>query len=61
MPERWLEVSLHLEGPTIGEFEQGFRGFLWFHVALYALHAALPMTALRLLPDMSSYSRIKIS
>jgi hypothetical protein len=41
MPDYWLEVSLHPEGPATSQLDQGF---LWlvqlvpkFHVALHAL------------------------
>jgi hypothetical protein len=30
MPQYWLEISLHLEGPATGQFDRGFRGFPWF-------------------------------
>jgi hypothetical protein len=54
MPDCWLEVSLHPEGPATGQLDQGFPlVFLVptanaelvpkFHVALHASHAALPM------------------
>jgi hypothetical protein len=58
MPHCWLEVSLHPEGPVIGQFDQGFPIFLGirvnaklvpkFHVTLHASHAALPMVALEI-------------
>jgi hypothetical protein len=54
MPDCWLEVSLHPEGPTTGQPDQGspwFSSILeqmlsWypeFHVALLVSHAALPL------------------
>jgi hypothetical protein len=27
MPDCWLEISLHPEGPETGQLDQGFRGF----------------------------------
>jgi hypothetical protein len=60
MPDCWLEVSLHLEGPATGQFDQGFLVFLGpranaelvpkFHVALHASNAALPMVTLKISP-----------
>jgi hypothetical protein len=29
MPDYWLEVSLHPEGPATGQLDQIFRGFPW--------------------------------
>jgi hypothetical protein len=54
VPDCWLEVSLHPEGPATDQLDQGFSVvFLGpranaelvpkFHVALYASHAAVPM------------------
>jgi hypothetical protein len=54
LPDCWLEVSLHPEGPATGQLDQGFPWFSsmleqmlsWypeFHVALRASHAALPL------------------
>jgi hypothetical protein len=54
MPDCWLEVSLHPEGPTTGQFDEGFPWFSSvqeqnaelspkFHVTLHASHAALRM------------------
>jgi hypothetical protein len=51
MPDYWLEVSLHPEGPAFGQLDQGFPWFSsileqmlnWypeFHVALHATHEA---------------------
>jgi hypothetical protein len=28
MPDCYLEISLHPEGPATGQHDQGFRGFL---------------------------------
>jgi hypothetical protein len=61
MPDCWLEVSLHPEGPATGQLDQGFSVvFLGptanaelvpkFHVALHASHAALPMITPKNLP-----------
>jgi hypothetical protein len=47
VPDGWLEVSLHPEGPATDQLDQGPRANAElvpkFHVALYASHAALPM------------------
>jgi hypothetical protein len=59
MPGCWLEVSLHSEGPATGQLDQGFPWLSFvprsnaelvpkFHVALHAIHAALPMVALEI-------------
>jgi hypothetical protein len=61
MPDCWLEVSLHPEGPATGQPSQGS---LWFSLvseqmlswypnstfSLNASHAALPMVTLKMLP-----------
>jgi hypothetical protein len=52
MPDCWLEVSMHPEGPATGQPDQGFPWFSsvlrpnaelvsQFHVAMHASHAAL--------------------
>jgi hypothetical protein len=48
VPDCWLEVSLHPEGPATGQLNQGFVPK--FHAALPASHAALPMVTLNILP-----------
>jgi hypothetical protein len=57
MPDCWLEVSMHPEGPaksTRSRFSVVFLGprvnaelVPKFHVALHASHAALPMLTLK--------------
>jgi hypothetical protein len=47
MPDFWIEVSLHPEGPVTGQLDQGFPSSAnaelvpKFHVAMHASHAAL--------------------
>jgi hypothetical protein len=53
MPDCWLEVSLHPEGPAIGQQSRLSMVFLGpranaelvpkFHVALHGSHAAFPI------------------
>jgi hypothetical protein len=54
MPDCWLEVSLHPEGPASGQLDQGSPSFSpvleqmlsWYpksHFALLASHAAIPL------------------
>jgi hypothetical protein len=61
MPDCWLEVSLHPEGPSISQLNQGFPWFFIgpranaelvpkFQVALHASHAALLMVTLKISP-----------
>jgi hypothetical protein len=61
MPDCWLEVSLHLEGPATGHLDQGVPWFdlvpeqmlSWYpkvHGALHASHAALPISTLKISP-----------
>jgi hypothetical protein len=57
MPDCWLEVSLHREGPATGQLDQSFLGpranaelVPKLHVALYASHVALPMVTLQISP-----------
>jgi hypothetical protein len=61
MPDCWLEVGLHPEGPVTGQLDQGFSVvFLGpranaelvpkFHVALHASHAALRIVTLKISP-----------
>jgi hypothetical protein len=69
IPDCWLEVSLHLEGPATGwptrsRFSVVFLGpranaklVPKFHVALYASHVALPMVTL----NISPYTNITLS
>jgi hypothetical protein len=58
MPDCWLEVGLHPEGPATGQLDQGFAVVSLgpraspelvpkFHVALHAFHAALPMVTIK--------------
>jgi hypothetical protein len=65
MPDCWLEVSLHPEGPATGQFDQGFpwissilkQMLSWypeFHVALRASHAALPLVTSKFRPNVCS-------
>jgi hypothetical protein len=60
-PDCWLEVSLHPEGPSTGQLDQGFPWFSFgprehaelvpkFHVALHAEHAALPVVTQKISP-----------
>jgi hypothetical protein len=53
MPDRWLEVSLHPEGPATGQLDQNLPWFSSvleqmlscvpkFHIALHASRAAFP-------------------
>jgi hypothetical protein len=64
MPDCWLEVSLHPEGPATGQLDQDVSVvFLCpranaelvpkFHVALHATHAALPMITLKFRPNVA--------
>jgi hypothetical protein len=58
VPDCWLEVSLHPEGPATGQLDQVSVVFLGprtnaklepkFHVVLQGSHAALPMVTLPL-------------
>jgi hypothetical protein len=57
MPDCWLEVSLHPEGPATGHSIKVFLGpkanselVPKFHVALHASHAVLPIVTLKILP-----------
>jgi hypothetical protein len=52
MPDCWLEVSLHPEGPATGQLGPRANAELVpkFHVALHASHAAFPMVTLKILP-----------
>jgi hypothetical protein len=56
MPDCWLEVSLHPEGPATCLLDQALcpkanaELVPKFHVALNASHAALPMVTLKILP-----------
>jgi hypothetical protein len=61
MPDCWLKVSLHPEGPVTGELDQGFLWFSLvtranaelvtkFNVALHAFHAVLPMVTQKIPP-----------
>jgi hypothetical protein len=53
MPDCWLEVSLHPEGPATGQLDQGFANAELvpkFYVALHASHAALPMVTQKISP-----------
>jgi hypothetical protein len=62
MPDCWLEVSLHPEGPATCQLEKVLFSVVFlrpranaelvpkFHVALYASHAALPMVTLKIPP-----------
>jgi hypothetical protein len=56
MPDCWLEVSLHPEGPATGQLDQGFPWFssvAEFHVALRASHAALPLVPSKFRPNVA--------
>jgi hypothetical protein len=64
MPDCWLEVSLHPEGPANGQLDQGFPCFssileqmlswyIEFHVALRASHAALPLVTSKFGPNVA--------
>jgi hypothetical protein len=72
MPDCWLEVSLHPEGPAIGQLDQGFPWFSsvlkqilsWypeFHVALHALHAALPLVTSKFRPNVALSMLVQMS
>jgi hypothetical protein len=61
MPDCWLEVGLHPEGPATSQLDLGFPWFYLglranaelvpkFHVALHASRAALQMVTLKVLP-----------
>jgi hypothetical protein len=61
MPDCWLVVSLHPEGPATGQLDQGLSVvFLGpranaelehkFHATLHASNAALPMVTLKISP-----------
>jgi hypothetical protein len=61
MPDCWLEVSLHPEGPATDQLDQGFPWFSsmleqmlsWYtnsHFAVQASHAALPFGNIKILP-----------
>jgi hypothetical protein len=60
MPDCWLKVSLHLEGPATGQLARLSVVFLGpranaelvpkFHVALHASHATLPIVTLKISP-----------
>jgi hypothetical protein len=64
MPDCWLEVSLHPEGPATDQLDQVFPWFSsllekmlsWnpkVHVGLYASHAALPMITSKFRPTVT--------
>jgi hypothetical protein len=64
MPDCWLEVSFHPEGPTTDQLDQGFPWFSsaleqmlsWhpnFHFALLASHAALQMLTPKFRPNVA--------
>jgi hypothetical protein len=68
IPDCWLEVSLHPEGPATGQLDQGFPWFSLvpeqmlelvpkFHVALHAFQAALQMVTLKI----SFYTNVTLS
>jgi hypothetical protein len=72
MPDCWLEVSLHPEGPATGQLDQGLpwlssfleRMLSWypeFHVALRAPHAALPLVASKFRPNVALSMLVQIS
>jgi hypothetical protein len=66
MPDCWLEVSLHPEGPATGQLDEGFPWFSLvpeqmlvpkFHIAMYASHASLPIVTLK----MSPYTNVTLT
>jgi hypothetical protein len=59
MPNCWLEVNLHPEGPATGQLEQDFpwlslvpeQMLSWYqNFTVHASHAALPMVTLKISP-----------
>jgi hypothetical protein len=65
MPDCWLEVRTHPEGPATGQHDQGFPWFSSilranyelvpkFHVALHASHAALLILTSKFRPSVAS-------
>jgi hypothetical protein len=72
MPDCWLEVNLHSEGPETGQLDQSFPWFSsileqmlsWypeFHVALHAAHAALPLVTSKFRPNVALPMLVEIS
>jgi hypothetical protein len=72
MPDCWLEVSLHPEGPATGQLDQGFpwlssileQMLSWYpelHVALRASHAALPLVTPKFRPNVALPMLVQIS
>jgi hypothetical protein len=72
MPDCWLEVSLHPEGPATAQVDQGFPWFStileqmlsWypeFHFALRASLAALPLVTSKFRPNVAFPMLVQIS
>jgi hypothetical protein len=72
MPDCWLEVSLHPEGPATGQHDHGFSWFSsileqmlsWypeFHFALNASHAAFPLVTSKFRPNVALPILVQIS
>jgi hypothetical protein len=61
MPDCWLEVSLHPEGPATGQLDQGIPWFssileevLTWYPEFHASHAALPLVTSKFRPNVNS-------
>jgi hypothetical protein len=49
MPDYWLEVSWHPEGPTIGQIDQSLS---WFYSVLEKMLSCYPNSTFHCMPHM---------
>jgi hypothetical protein len=54
MPDCWLEVSLHPEGPATGQLDQGFP---WFSLVLEQMLSWYPNSTLHCSPPNGNIKR----